>query len=52
MELDFFDGRFLLFNQFEYLVYDIYENLQIYENMINKAIKSNKDDQPPTLKKL
>ena len=52
MELDFFDGRFLLFNQFEYLVYDIYENLQLYESMINQAIKSNKDDQPPTLKKI
>lgn len=50
-DLDFFDGRFLLFDQFEYLVFDVYENLPYYEKMINKSINPNKEDNPPTLKK-
>lgn len=49
---DFFDGRFIMFNQFEYLAFDIYENLPYYESMINKAIYPDKGENPPTLKKI
>lgn len=51
-DFDFFDSRFLLFNQFEYLVFDVYENLSYYETMINKTINPNNGDKPPTLKKI
>ena len=51
-DFDFFDSRFLLFNQFEYLVFDVYENLQYYETMINKTINPNNGDKPPTLRKI
>lgn len=51
-DLDFFDGRFLLFNQFEYLVFDVYENLSYYEAMINKSINPDKEDNPPTLRRI
>lgn len=49
-DLDFFDGRFLMFKEFEYLVYDAYENLAYYEEIINKLTRKGKDDNPPTLK--
>ena len=51
-DFDFFDSRFLLFNQFEYLVFDVYENLPYYETMINKTINPNNGDKPPTLRKI
>lgn len=51
-DFDFFDSRFLLFNQFEYLVFDVYENLPYYETMINKMINPNNGDKPPTLRKI
>lgn len=51
-DFDFFDSRFLLFNQFEYLVFDVYENLSYYETMINKTINPNNGDKPPTLRKI
>lgn len=51
-DFDFFDSRFLIFNQFEYLVFDIYENLPYYEQMINKSITPDKEENPPTLKKI
>lgn len=50
-DFDFFDSRFLLFNQFEYLVFDIYENLSYYEEMINKSLYPNNGDNPPSLRK-
>lgn len=49
---DFLDGRFVMFNQFEYLAFDIYDNLPYYESMINKMINPDKGENPPTLKKI
>lgn len=48
---DFFDTRFMMFKDFEYLVFDIYTNLSTYEEIISKQVRKNPEDTPPTLKK-
>lgn len=49
-EVDFFDLRFGLFDRFEDLALDLYENLPIYEQKI-KEICQKTEEEPPTLKK-
>ena len=49
---DFFDNKFFLFPYFESLVFDVHENLSTYEEIINKLINNQKDNPPPTLKKI
>lgn len=51
-DFDFFDGRFLLFDRFEDLLFDVYENRSLYEKMINSSLNPDKEEDPSVLKKV
>lgn len=51
-DIDFFDLKFALFDDFEHLAFDMYENLGYYEEMITKLLSKNTGETPPSLKKV
>lgn len=50
-DVDFFDFKFAMFDDFEHLAFDIYENHSSYEAAINRLLNNQPGDIPPVLKK-